>query len=175
MKFATWLGWTPVMVISAFILALVSPAAAQDTKSERATLAGLTGVYVLVEAMTPDAERDGLARSTLQTDVELKLRQAGIRVLSENEFTEVPRSPMLYLRVSTFRRSELSVSAFHIKLEVAQVVRLVRDPTITLPAATWEINRLGLVGSDKLSKVRENVRDAVDQFINAYLAANPKR
>ncbi len=175
MKSATWLGWAPAMAISAFMLALVSPAVAQDLKSDRATLVGLTGVGVVVENVDPTAEKDGLARSTLQNDVELKLRQAGIRVLSENELISAPGFPTLYLQVTAIRH-EMGLYAYCIKLEVQQVVRLLRDPSITSAATTWEARgEIGVVGKQNLSTVREYVRDQVDQFINAYLAANPKR
>ncbi len=174
MKSATRFGWTPAMAISALIMALVSPAVAQDTENTRATLAGLTGVEVLVEGMGTDAEKDGLAKSTLQTDVELKLRQAGICVLGENERFAVPGSPLLYLRVSTLLGEGLYV--FDIILELNQMVRLVRNPSITLLTRTWAATgKFGLVGKNKLSTKREDVRDQVDQFINAYLAANPKK
>jgi hypothetical protein len=175
MKSATWLGWAPTMVISAVMLALLSPAAAADTAYERATLVGLTGVGVFVERMDPTAEKGGLAQSTLQTDVELKLRQAGIRVLGENEYPLAPGSPRLYLRVSTFRL-ELPLYAFDITLGLYQAVRLLRDPSIVIGAATWETNgRIGTVGENKLSTLRERARDEVDKFINAYLAANPQK
>jgi len=35
--------------------------------------------------------------------------------------------------------------------------------------------KIGTVGIRKLFQLRERVRDIVDQFLNAYLAANPKR
>jgi len=178
MERAMWVGWTPAMIISAFIMALVSPAVAQDTEGERATLAGLTGVYVLVEGMKPDAEKDGLARSTLQTDVELKLRQEKIRVLTSGERLAAPGMPYLYLRVGTFKniKSDMGLYAFVINLELIQEVRLTRNPAITSLGATWQARGfVGTVGAENLHIVRDDVRDQVDQFLNAYLAANPKR
>jgi hypothetical protein len=175
MKSATWLGWRFTMAIVVFILALVTPAGAQDTILGRATLAGLTGVHVHVERMNPDAEKEGLSHSTLQTDVELRLRQAGIRVLSEEEAVAAPGLPWLYLQVTTLRK-ERGLYAYFIKVWVRQLVRLFRDPDIGSVATTWETpGVIGVIGSKNLSTVREDVRDEIDQFINAYLAANPKR
>lgn len=176
MKSATWLGWTPAMAISGFIMALVSPAVALDTKSERATLAGLTGVEVVVEDMDPDAEREGLAKTTLRTDVELKLRQAGIRILTVTERLAAPGMPYLYLRVATLRDEAVGgLYAINIALEVNQEVRLTRNPTTTAYAPTWGAGAVGLYSARKLPTARDVVRDFADQFINAYLAANPKR
>ena len=43
-------------------------------------------------------------------------------------------------------------------------------------APTWSAaGVIGTVGYQKLGSLREDVRDLTDQFINAYLAANPKR
>ncbi len=48
----------------------------------RATLRGLSGVNVQVEPVNADAERDGLLRADLQTDVESALREAGVEVVA---------------------------------------------------------------------------------------------
>jgi hypothetical protein len=41
---------------------------------------------VVVESLTSDIEADGLRKDSIKTDVELKLRLAGIKVLTEKEF-----------------------------------------------------------------------------------------
>ena len=96
----------PCICFLALMVALASPVLAGDSPFERATLAGLNGVHVLVEGMNPDVERDGLAKSTMQTDVELRLRQVGIRVLTGTEQLLAPGRPYLYLRVSTLKDRE---------------------------------------------------------------------
>src|SRR5262249_21610567 len=53
---------------------------AADSPSDRATLRGLPGVHVIVEPLEPDIESLGLTKTQLQTDVELRLRQHGLRV-----------------------------------------------------------------------------------------------
>src|SRR5262245_50071404 len=88
-----------------FILALllVTSTGAQgvDTEEDRASLRGLHGVRVVVEAMEPNIERDGLTRQQILTDVELRLRKSGIRVLTREERQRAPGQPWLYVRVST--------------------------------------------------------------------------
>ena len=175
MRTVTWVGRNLWMAFLVLVAGLVSPTLARDLPGERESLAGLAGVYVSVEPMDPDVEREGLARSTLQTDVELKLRQAGIRVLTEAEVFVAPGFPHLYLRVGTVRGSEWPLYAFEILLELRQRVMLARKPTIALDAPTWRTSSVGSVGNKNLNRVREPVRDQVDAFINAYLAANPKQ
>ena len=138
---------------------------------------GLTGVYVLVEHVADEAQRDGLDTLQVRTDVEVKLRQAGIRVLSKEEWLSTAGLPYLYVDIST-TKNPLGVYAFSVRVELNQSVTLVRPASQQrlLLAATWSTpGAIGTVGSKKLTALRDEVRDLTDQFINAYLAANPKR
>ena len=176
MRAVAWVGRKVWIAVLALVVGIVTPALARERYGERESLAGLGGVYVLVEDMAPDVERNGLTRSTLQTDVEVKLRQAGIRVLTEAERAVAPGSPFLYLRVATMKSDGVGLYAVDIDLELNQEVRLTRNPAITSLARTWSAGGwVGIIGSRNLSRVRDTVRDAVDQFLNDYLAANPKR
>jgi hypothetical protein len=66
---------------------------AMDTEDTRATLRGVEGVLVVVEDLGDDVEQAGLTRQQLQTDVELRVRQAGIRVLTRAEREGMPGTP----------------------------------------------------------------------------------
>jgi|SRR5689334_16828984 len=154
----------------------VSPLVGQgDNEASRATLVGLPGVYVLVERIDNEAQRDGLDTLQVRIDVEVKLRQAGIRVLSEQEAFSTAGAPNLYVDIQTVK-NQLSVYAYSVRIELRQGATLVRQPSLRRLATTWTTSGfIGTVGSQKLATVREDVRDLTDQFINAYLAANPKR
>jgi len=154
---------------------VVSPLVGQeDDETSRQSLAGLSGVYVLVEHIEDQAQRDGLLQDQIQTDVELKLRQAGITVLTQvQSFSRT--GALLYVSVSALKNSS-GFYAYNLDLELRQQVRLIRNPGVTVLATTWSATgRIGTVGSTRLSSLRDTVRDLTDQFINAYLAANPKR
>jgi hypothetical protein len=158
-----------------WLLLVVTPQAVGDSVLQRRTLVGLKGVHVLVEAINPDAEKDGLSRTLLQTDIELKLRRAGVPVFTEEETFGVPGSPVLDLDVGLLKNPS-GVYAFGVDLALIQEVNLTRAPRVEIGAATWRAtSTIGIVGTAKLSSVRETVKDKVDQFINAYLAANPKK
>jgi hypothetical protein len=149
------------------------PAWPLDTPEPRATLKGIAAIVVLVESLKPDAERDGLSRDQLQTDVELRLRKAGIKAVS---FGGVESSEMLlYLNVNSSKSREVEIYGYSIDLEFLQQVLLARDPRVRTRTATWSTSQTGIVGSRNLSRgVRDSVADLVDRFINAYLEQNPK-
>src|SRR5438128_12486274 len=77
----------------------VSRSGAQDSELSRATLRGLPGVEVIVANLKPEVERAGLTKEQLQTDVELQLRKAGIRVFTSEESRRVQGQPWLYVEV----------------------------------------------------------------------------
>jgi hypothetical protein len=146
---------------------------AQDTEGSRASLKGLTGVGVLVENLdNPDAEKDGLSKDQIQTDVELRLRMAGIKVLTEKQMFVTPGMPSLDVNLNTHKRQETYSVALSISL--SQMVNLSRDPQISVNATTWRDAEVGTVGSAHLNQVRDKIKDYVDKFINAWLSVNPK-
>src|SRR5437879_12400960 len=83
---------------------VVSPLVGQgDEDYTRKTLAGLKVVYVVVEPIKDDAERDGLRGDQVSTDVELKLRQAAITVLSREQAPFPAGTAFLYVNVHAFK------------------------------------------------------------------------
>ena len=143
------------------------------------SLRGLKGVFVLVETITGDAQRQGLTEGQLQTDAELRLRKANIRVASQAEATQSGNSDnigILVINVGTMQvRDSLYVT--YISVDLRQSVRLVRDNSIIVEtAATYQTAALfGTVSSNNLREtVRNEVNDKIDRFMNDYLAVNQK-
>ncbi len=138
-------------------------------------LQGLEGVSVLVEYIEPEVEKYGLTRKDLQTDTELLLRQYGIKVLTFEERLSMPEMPLLYINVTAYIREEIPVAAVAILVELHEDVLLLREPTRTcVGACTWQGGYVVRVGVNGIKDLREDVKDLVNEFINDYLAANPK-
>lgn len=142
---------------------------------EKEILQGLEGVHVLVEPMRPGVEEYGLTRKDLQTDTELQLRQYGIKVLTEKERLLTIGRPILHIDATVIMREEVPIVAAVVTFELRENVLLLREPTrICAGASTWRKSGVALVGSRRIKDIRGAVKGYVNEFINDYLAANPK-
>jgi len=156
------------IVLAVALLLLAGLARAADDEEGRASLKGIASFEVVVEGIQPDAERDGLTQSQIQTEVEARLRQAGIKVVASSPY-------MLYVNVDTTKKN-MGSYAYNIYVSFEQPVTLLRDTKrVQTFAVTWSVGSIGTVGSDRLRDVRSDVSDLVDQFITAYLEQNPKQ
>jgi hypothetical protein len=161
--------------LAIFLLVVASAATAQNDELSRQSLKGLNGLGVLVEPLRADVEQGGLNRTSIQTDVELKLRQAGITVMTREESQATRGGAYVYINVNTQSIPNRSLYAYSIHVNLCQNVRLDRDPSIWIVGATtWSVMAVGVVGRNMLRDIRDSIKDYVDQFINAYLSVNPK-
>lgn len=138
-------------------------------------LRGLRGVQVVVEDLEPEIEAAGLTRAAIQTDAEVKLRLAGMTVLSEAEMLNTPGVPYLYINANVLPAKRLW--AFNLDLSLNQGVLLERDARLPgMNAATWGLGRLGTAPvSDGAARIRGEIQDLLNIFINAWLTVNPRR
>jgi hypothetical protein len=139
------------------------------------SLKGIKGIYVLIEELPESLKsKTGLTEDQLRTDVELKLRLAGISVVSESESLYIPGFPYLYVNINGYVE-EIGLVVYNIEVELRQTVILKRNRSIeAVGATTWKTGTIGTVGLDKSSaSIRNAVKDHVDGFINAYLSVNP--
>jgi hypothetical protein len=167
--------WLMVLLVTVLTLALQSPLFAINGKSNRATLRGLSGVGVLVEQLAPEIEREGLIKNQLQIEVELKLKMAGIKVLTKEECLKTPGEPYLYVNVNVnIAKTESDIYPYSIDVLLMQKVSLLRDPKQTTYAVTWSTGGVGSIEKSILSQLRTSVEEMVDLFIKTYLSENPK-
>jgi len=70
------------IVLTFMVLASISSysfAFAQDSESNRQSLRGIEGIFVLIESIKAETQKDGLTENLLRTDTELKLRLGRIK------------------------------------------------------------------------------------------------
>jgi len=141
------------------------------TEYTKETLRGLPGVVVVVENLRDDAEAAGLRAAELQSDVESRLTQGGIRVLPHSEWRITPGRPWLYVSVNTI--SYLASHFFSIDVQLKQDVSLPRIPSIVTSSATWEMGSIGFATTTGMpSKIREAVGNYLECFIIDYQSVN---
>jgi hypothetical protein len=155
-----------------FLIGLTSQLvhAQTDSESSRATLKGISAVTVIVDLGSPDgAKALGLSADTIQTDVELKLRLAGIRVVTQEEALKLPGGPALEVQID-LTKDALAAS---IDVDLCQDAWLERDTIAAVAVPTWGVGRVA--AHPTAEQIRDAVKDHVDEFLNAWLSVNPKK
>lgn len=163
---------TPMVLLGLLMAGITT---AGDDQLDRRTLKGLKGVYVLIENLDDDAQRFGLSRHVIQIDVEVKLRLAGIPVLARDETLKSPGSPHLYVNAQVMKLLAQAYVAC-LTVELRQAVVLHRNPAISAISSTWAVESLHTMRTwpNGPQHLRDQIKDRVDQFINAWLSVNPK-
>jgi len=139
------------------------------------SLAEIKALYVFVQDLTEDAKKAGLARKQIQTDVKAKLKQMGIRVLSEEEGRRAAGSPSFYVNISANKRKQTRAFVFHVDIGILQRVSLVREPRIRTMSITWNKGRIGHCPARAFAEtIRGAVGYLMERFSEDYRAANPQ-
>ncbi len=136
-----------IKMFSVMVMVLVLSSVVYTDEFTKLTLKGLKGVDVIVEGLNPDIEKDGLHKSSIQTDVELKLRMAGIKVLTEEESLKESGMPYLYVNVNS-GKIKTGFYVYSILVELKQAVFLSRDVNILCMGSTWSPGSIGILGAD---------------------------
>jgi len=145
------------------------------TADKRDTLRGLKEISVLVEYLPDDIEREGLNREHLQRDIEVRLRQAGLHVLTISEVANLPGAPYLYVAVYPIIGPSINVNTYAVALTLKQLVQLSRNPSTELFATTWEGPiHLSSLSDSRVLDIRSRIFDAVGRFIVDYRDVNSK-
>jgi len=150
--------------------------AIEDNEPDGYTLEGIRNIYVRV-AMDPEVEKRGLRADQLKKDTEQQLREAGIKIMTEENFSRLKgsvRYPLAGLDViiTLIDIQEMELDIYDIVVKIRQVVFLARRPVIKIFAPTWKEH--AVFQSESLGLIREKLKESVDKFLAAYLSVNPK-
>jgi hypothetical protein len=145
----------------------------QLTEKQR-SLTEIEAVSVFVQGLTEQTKKAGLRSERIRTELEKRLKELGIRVVSQEEAARLAGSPVVYVNISAFKRERAPDYVYHVEVGLLQQVTLVRDRQIRIMRITWKKGRLGYCPSRILVKsVRETVGYLMDGFSKDYKAANP--
>ncbi len=157
----------------------------KDVKAEKDRIAGLPdevrslvgvkGIYVTITDLNEDARSAGLTKEQLKTDVELKLRLAGIKLNSPAEWFSSKHEELFLVTIATDSEDDSPSIAYTVAVELSQLRKLPRRPHARVFAPTWGRDTVGMCLKNEFpEEARKHVKTNVDKFINDYLKANPK-
>jgi len=166
---------TKLLMISFAILGLLAVHVASQSEPDyfRDSLAGVKSMRVFVGGLEAEAARYGLYSEILKSQIELRLRQNGITVYED-------ASECLSVMILSYFSEQEGIEAtffYTIQVRFSQAVKLFRNDEFCPNVVTW--SSFIAVGISPATKYKEVVNQAViermDEFINDYLAVNPKK
>jgi hypothetical protein len=161
-------------VLGALLGVLLFVLTVNADRAGRRSLNGLQALRVEVVVSGPEPAEAASLGSMLQTNVELRLRQNRVRVQENVE--GIPGRPVLRIIVVLYKNPEgIDVYAISAWGGLEQDVLLHRNKS-QARAGTWRSYiSVGLTNSGAFrDSVRENVSGIVDEFVNDFLAENPR-
>lgn len=166
-----------ITVILFLLIFWVLPTAAEDSDVSRATLAGLQGVSIIVEDLQPNvqkyAAKSGLSKMQVLKDTQKLLTDGGIRIVSGNDWLNIPGRPILYVSINT-HETEKYWYAYDIQIQLRQMATLVANPQQKTLATTWSMNITGQANIGTLQAIRQDTGVMVGKFVQAYRMVNKK-
>lgn len=158
--------WPVTVCVMTSLLAIISPSVrAQDPDG----LKGMNAVYVTVENIPEGGKVLGITAETIQTYVELILLQAGMTVTTLADGHKLPGRPHVYVRVNLMKGAE----AASIQVELKQDAVLDRNAEHAPSVVTWDIGYLHI--NPTARSIRDDVKESIDAFLNAWLSVNTKK
>ena len=167
-----------IFQIAVFIMVILGSTVSRgetltEQELQRETLKGLPGVEVVIYDISDGLKKRGITEELIKNDVEVRLRKAGIKVFMSNSDRKFLTSGRPQLIVSMFYYKSESCSAVDMNLGLSQDATLHRNSFFGARTETWEYGFLGINLGTR--PIKNATGDVVDQFINDYLAANPKK
>ena len=133
-------------------------------------LRGISSVWVLIDSLGAEEANMGVAADAVRTDVELRLRSAGLRVISPEEAKEIALKDNTFLYINVAATS--GGLAATVLAQFGQAAHLLRNCLPIGTAFTW--TDLSTLLDPSLDSVRSEIKDLVDKFLYEWLKQNPR-
>ena len=136
-------------------------------------LKGLPGVSVVVGIVAKgESGKTSLTQGTITRIVEMKLRMAGVKVLSREESLLAAGKPVMAVDISIRTRDALLYG--NIAITVYEKACLERDKSTCDHFVTWQKSgTFSTKRNDAAQLIQDGVIKYMDDFLNDYLKANP--
>ena len=137
-----------------------------QTASLSGKRSALPEVAVHVDLSKPPGTSQAVSRSQLQVDVETRLRQAGVNIVSYQPTKPQPAMPLIYVNVKIAKIEDMY--AYNVDI-LCMGKTASRGQALPAKLANCNLGTSGLVA--ELGQMREKVADLVNLFIKDYLSA----
>lgn len=160
------------VLIPCITAVLVASSGAKADGFYRESLRDLPGVYVIVEAPSPEARAAGIDTAAIRSRVEQYLTLHGVPVLTKQGMLETGSAPKLHVQISAGGRATQPI------LWVADIVLYQNVTTAaaigSVPAGTWlGLTGFGLTPPAELKRaVWSAVEGQLEEFTTDWIAAN---
>jgi len=165
-----------MMLISSF---KVNNSYAVTNEDNAKTLKGIKSIYIVFEDFAQKKgeigiKELGITEEQIIEKMELKLRLAGIKIISREECLKTKGSPLLLISSDIYLRGDSFGYVIFITLN--QNVLLERNTKLQTSAITWNHMSYGIIGKNNTSdKILKLIDEISDLFLNDYLSVNPKK
>ena len=142
---------------------------------QREVLRGLKGLKVVVENIPPDIEGLGLTKKDVQSDVEARLRQAGLKIYPN---FQPPAMTALYVNVHVLNPATArNVVVYSINTMLFENSYLKRDigsvgDLKEVRGADWTRAMVGILPTANIRDIRKKLDEELSKFIADYFAMN---
>jgi hypothetical protein len=142
---------------------------------QREVLRGLKGLKVVVESFPSDIERLGLTKRDVQSDVENRIRQAGIKVYPD---FKPPSMTALYVNIHVINPPQArNILVYFINIMLMENSYLKREAGTVgdlkeVRAADWIKAMVGFLPVTNIRDIRKKLDAELSKFISDYFSMN---
>jgi hypothetical protein len=160
-------------VFTGVITIAQEPDRAQIQQEFRNRLSESDGIAVVVEVVGNNPPTTQSLTKQVQEDVELELRNSGVKILTKDELEYAPGHPRLGVYLVVFKEPTLKdVYIYSFRVIHFEDATLYRNNRYA-EGVCWDSGLY--IGREKTFTIRRTVKTYVLKYINDYLAANPKQ
>jgi len=164
-----------ILIIPLFLLLVLPGVNAEYSFEDGETLRGIESLFIFIQSLPREAQEFGLTRESIQKDVVARLKLAGIKIASYNEWYDVPGSPYLFIGIGILPLPQHGDFTTTIHLELRQIAELKRNPELSYHTTTWMRGETLYVKEEELEiEIRDSLNDWLDLFLYDYLTVNPR-
>ncbi|MFA6979491.1 MAG: hypothetical protein WC209_09225 [Ignavibacteriaceae bacterium] len=155
-----------------------------NNENSFSSLSGIKEVNLVVNMQNGSGVNLLFSSDRIRLDFELKLRNAGFKVLKiftnsdtldidkAIELVKMDNSPYLFLNIKIFLNFACPLKNWLISMDVYQKVKIKQN--IKMHVSTWSLSSSGVVNEESTINLRDRINNIIDEFLNDYLKTNSK-